>query len=49
MSDCELISSIEERNHELLREKGWDVIVVWECELEKPPIEIFKKVKQQLN
>ena len=29
----------DKRNHSLLRESGWNVIVVWECELKKSVIE----------
>lgn len=25
----------DERNHSILREEGWNVIIVWECELKK--------------
>lgn len=25
----------DEKNHQLLKEQGWNVIVVWECELKK--------------
>ena len=28
----------DEKNHSMLRESGWNVIVVWECELKKATI-----------
>ena len=40
----------DERNYEVLRENGWHVIVVWECQLTGKRIEqTMREVERQLN
>ncbi len=41
--------SNDNRNQELLREMGWTVIVVWECELEKDFEGVMKSIVTKLD
>ena len=38
------------RNYKLLQEKGWNTIVIWECELKKEKrLETLEKLSRKLN
>lgn len=39
----------DEKNIEVLKEMGWNVIVVWECELKSEHEETLKKVLKELK
>ena len=41
--------SNDNRNQDLLREMGWTVIVVWECELEKDFEGVMKSIVTKLD
>lgn len=41
--------SNDQKNHELLQSKGWKVIVLWECELEKNFEDTMNRVVEQLG
>jgi len=46
-----LIKNVErdKKNQKGLEQKGWNVIVVWECEIEKKLKETLENVEKQLN
>jgi DNA mismatch endonuclease, patch repair protein len=37
------------RNFDIIRKSGWKLMIVWECELEKNPSNIFSQVVKFLN
>lgn len=39
----------DKKNESLLREKGWDVITIWECELEKNTITTLDNLTSKLS
>ena len=47
-----LISNVERdnRNYQILKELGWNVITIWECELKKPKLEkALERLEKELR
>ena len=39
----------DRRNEEALRQQGWNVLIVWECELSNAPQEVLSKITSALR
>lgn len=39
----------DQRNHKVLQDQGWDVIVVWECDLGSPAQDRSEKVAEAIS
>ena len=39
----------DERYQKILQKSGWNVLVVWECEIEKKPEWVMQKIMNQFN
>lgn len=39
----------DEENEEALRELGWQVLIVWECDLKDDPVEVVDELMRQLD